>query len=163
MQSNYQNTINMQLGGKHLKKFFGGISCEKSRFYAKQSYFFQILGRGAPGASTGSAPDMVDDESMITTLKWLSSHPESILCESVVWKSLSCSHPSEICNSKLLTFFSRVLIYLMIDYQSNMYCILIDILLFNSQWTLFQLHPWRELTRGTWITISSCLLDEVPY
>ena len=33
-----------------------GISCEKSRFYAKKIIFFPILG-GAPGASpTGSAP-----------------------------------------------------------------------------------------------------------
>ena len=38
-------------GGAHLKKLrrakggeniFGGISCEKSRFYAKKSYFFQF-------------------------------------------------------------------------------------------------------------------------
>jgi hypothetical protein len=38
-------------GGAHLKKFapsgggrenFWGISCEKSRFYAKKSYFFQF-------------------------------------------------------------------------------------------------------------------------
>jgi hypothetical protein len=30
-----------------------GISCEKSRFYAKKTYFFPILGGGrAPGAST---------------------------------------------------------------------------------------------------------------
>jgi hypothetical protein len=38
-------------GGVHLKKIapngggrenFGGISCEKSRFYAKKSYFFQF-------------------------------------------------------------------------------------------------------------------------
>ena len=29
---------------------FWGISCEKSRFYAKKIIFFQILGGGAPGA-----------------------------------------------------------------------------------------------------------------
>ena len=42
-------------GGAHLKKIapsgggrkhFGGISCEKSRFYAKKSYFFQFWGGG---------------------------------------------------------------------------------------------------------------------
>ena len=33
-------------------KNFGGISCEKSRFYAKKSYFFQFFGGGS-----GSAPD----------------------------------------------------------------------------------------------------------
>jgi hypothetical protein len=40
-----------KLGGAHVKKIapsggrrekFGGISCEKSRFYAKKSYFFQL-------------------------------------------------------------------------------------------------------------------------
>ena len=40
-----------KLGGAHLKKIapsggrrenFWGISCEKSRFYAKKSYFFQF-------------------------------------------------------------------------------------------------------------------------
>jgi hypothetical protein len=30
-------------------KFFGGISCEKSRFYAKKSYFFQFGGWGGGG------------------------------------------------------------------------------------------------------------------
>ena len=56
-------------GGAHLKKIAPsggrrencwGISCEKSRFYAKKSYFFPILGgggsaRGAP--PSGSAPE----------------------------------------------------------------------------------------------------------
>ena len=45
--------ISSQGGGAHLKKLrraeggveiFGGISCEKSRFYAKKSYFFQFQG-----------------------------------------------------------------------------------------------------------------------
>ena len=36
--------------GRH--EHFWGISCEKSRFYAKKSYFFPILGRG------GGAPVM---------------------------------------------------------------------------------------------------------
>ena len=35
-------------GGRH--EHFWGILCEKSRFYAKKSYFFPILGGGAPGA-----------------------------------------------------------------------------------------------------------------
>ena len=49
-----------QVRGTHLKKIassggrrenFWGISCEKSRFYAKKSYFFPIVGGGgAPGA-----------------------------------------------------------------------------------------------------------------
>jgi hypothetical protein len=33
-------------GGRREK--FWGISCEKSRFYAKKTYFFPILGGGAP-------------------------------------------------------------------------------------------------------------------
>ena len=44
-------------GGR--REHFWGISCEKSRFYAKKSYFFPILGGGgrAPGAlPPGSAP-----------------------------------------------------------------------------------------------------------
>jgi hypothetical protein len=52
-------------GGAHLKKIapsggrrenFWGISCEKSRFYAKRSYFFPILG----GARAGCAPPPLD-------------------------------------------------------------------------------------------------------
>jgi hypothetical protein len=35
---------------------FGGISCEKSRFYAKKNHFFPILGGGGGGAHTGCAP-----------------------------------------------------------------------------------------------------------
>jgi hypothetical protein len=38
-------------GGRH--ENIWGISCEKSRFYAKKSYFFPILG----GACAGCAPD----------------------------------------------------------------------------------------------------------
>ena len=58
-------------GGAHLKKMrrtegganfflFLGISCEKSRFYTKKSYFFPILGGGARAgcAPPGSAPEM---------------------------------------------------------------------------------------------------------
>jgi hypothetical protein len=33
-----------------------GISCEKSRFYAKKSYFFPILGRARAGCPPGFAP-----------------------------------------------------------------------------------------------------------
>ena len=58
-----------KLGGGALKKIapsggrrenFWGISCEKSRFYAKKSYFFPILGGegGAGCALLGSAPDI---------------------------------------------------------------------------------------------------------
>jgi hypothetical protein len=53
----YQGRIqDFKLGGAHLKKLsraeggakmFGGISCEKSRFYAKKIIFFPILGGGA--------------------------------------------------------------------------------------------------------------------
>ena len=43
---------------------FWGISCEKSRFYSKKSYFFPILGGGGelrvPGAPPpGFAPDNI--------------------------------------------------------------------------------------------------------
>ena len=31
-----------------MRENFGGISCEKSRFYAKKSYFFSILRGGTP-------------------------------------------------------------------------------------------------------------------
>jgi hypothetical protein len=38
-------------------KFFWGISCEKSRFYANKSYFFQFKGGGGTGCiPPGSAP-----------------------------------------------------------------------------------------------------------
>ena len=49
-----------QVRGGTLKKIapsehFWGISCEKSRFYAKKSYFFPILGGPPP---PGSAPEI---------------------------------------------------------------------------------------------------------
>ena len=47
-------------GGR--REHFWDISCEKSRFYAKKSYFFPILGGRAPGApppTPGSAPVVV--------------------------------------------------------------------------------------------------------
>ena len=55
--------ISSQGGGAHKKIApsgnFWGISCEKSRFYAKKSYFFQFQGGCAPGAPpAGSAPAM---------------------------------------------------------------------------------------------------------
>ena len=37
------------IGGRREK--FWGISCEKSRFYAKKSFFFQILGGGGGGGT----------------------------------------------------------------------------------------------------------------
>jgi hypothetical protein len=40
---------------REVRKFWG-ISCEKSRFYAKKSYLFSIIGGCAPGAPPGSAP-----------------------------------------------------------------------------------------------------------
>ena len=42
-------------GGADLN-FVWGISCEKSRFYAKKLYFFQFYGGGGGGASPGSVP-----------------------------------------------------------------------------------------------------------
>jgi hypothetical protein len=40
-----KNHIFSNCGGR--REHFWGISCEKSRFYAKKSYFFPILGGGA--------------------------------------------------------------------------------------------------------------------
>ena len=45
-----KNHIFSNCGGR--RENFWGISCEKSRFYAKKSYFFLILG----GARAGCAP-----------------------------------------------------------------------------------------------------------
>ena len=45
-----KNHIFSNCGGR--REHFWGISCEKSRFYAKKSYFFPILG----GARAGCAP-----------------------------------------------------------------------------------------------------------
>jgi hypothetical protein len=43
--------------GRGRREYFWGISCEKSRFYTKKSYFFPILGGRVPGAPPlGSAP-----------------------------------------------------------------------------------------------------------
>jgi hypothetical protein len=41
-----KNHIFFNCEGRH--EHFWGISCEKSRFYAKKSYFFPILGGGRP-------------------------------------------------------------------------------------------------------------------
>jgi hypothetical protein len=43
-----KNHIFSNCGGR--RENVWGISCEKSRFYAKKSYFFPILGGRAPGA-----------------------------------------------------------------------------------------------------------------
>ena len=51
-----KNHIFSNCGGK--RENFWGISCEKSRFNAKKSYFFQFQGGIAPGAPPGSAPGM---------------------------------------------------------------------------------------------------------
>jgi hypothetical protein len=48
-----KNYIFSNCGGR--RENFWGISCEKSRFYAKKSYFFPILG----GARAGGAPPSV--------------------------------------------------------------------------------------------------------
>ena len=55
-----KNYIFSNCGGRC--EHFLGISCEKSRFYAKKSYFFQFQGGGrAPGAPpAGSAPACVE-------------------------------------------------------------------------------------------------------
>ena len=69
MQGRIQN---FKLGGDALKKIapsggrrenIWGISCEKSRFCAKKSYFFPILGGG--GRTPGAPPR---SEYAITTL-----------------------------------------------------------------------------------------------
>ena len=50
-----KNHIFSNCGGR--PENFWGISCEKSRFYANKSYFFQFKGGRAPGAPpSGSAP-----------------------------------------------------------------------------------------------------------
>ena len=51
-----------QVRGGAVKKIApsgGSISCEKSRFYAKKSYFFQFWGGHALGVPPGSAPVLV--------------------------------------------------------------------------------------------------------
>ena len=45
-----KNHIFTNCGGR--RENFWGISCEKSRFYAKKSYFFPILGGGRPPGSS---------------------------------------------------------------------------------------------------------------
>jgi hypothetical protein len=50
-----KNRIFSNCGGR--RENFWGISCEKSRFYVKKSYFFPILGGAHAGcAPPGSAP-----------------------------------------------------------------------------------------------------------
>jgi hypothetical protein len=48
-------------GGGGRREHFWGISCEKTRFYAKKSYFFQFWGGGrVPDAlPSGSAPGYI--------------------------------------------------------------------------------------------------------
>ena len=68
-----------QVRGAHLKKIapsggrrekFWGISCEKSRFYAKKSYFFQFQQGRAPGAPPppGSVPECIASNTNINHL-----------------------------------------------------------------------------------------------
>ena len=54
-----KNHIFSNCGGRH--EHFWGISCEKSRFYAKNSYFFPILGGARAGCPPPeSAPGMLN-------------------------------------------------------------------------------------------------------
>ena len=65
------------------REIFWGISCKKSRFYAKKSYFFPILGGGgrAPGAPhPGSAPVHVPIQSMSITPKPKAKVPRNVRC-----------------------------------------------------------------------------------
>ena len=58
MDSTIQGRIqDLKLGGYTKKDYIWGILCQKSRFYAKKSYFFPILGGRAP---PGSAPATVE-------------------------------------------------------------------------------------------------------
>ena len=50
-------------------KHFWGISCEKSRFYAKKSYFFQFWGGVAPPAGSAPALDAQDTRQRQTKQK----------------------------------------------------------------------------------------------
>ena len=54
-----KNHIFSNCGGR--RENFWGISCEKSRFNAKKSYFFPILGRARAGCAPppGSAPALI--------------------------------------------------------------------------------------------------------
>jgi hypothetical protein len=51
-----KNHIFTNCGGR--RENFWGISCEKSRFYAKKIIFLPILGGRAPGARPESAPGL---------------------------------------------------------------------------------------------------------
>ena len=76
----------VQSGGR--REIFGGISCEKSRFYVKKS-FFPILGGSTP---PGSAPDVY-----LQTIVSVSYHYKNltncylIKCNSS-WKNLKIAH-----------------------------------------------------------------------
>ena len=50
-------------GGRHEK--FWGISCEKSRFYTKKSYFFQFKGGGGGAPPPESAPGKGDNNDTV--------------------------------------------------------------------------------------------------
>ena len=52
-----KNHIFTNCGGRH--EHFWGISCEKSRFYAKKSYFFPILGGGGAGCAPPPPPPWI--------------------------------------------------------------------------------------------------------
>ena len=75
------------LGGGGPRNFLG-ISCEKSRFYAKKIIFYPILGGRAPGAPPppGSAPAYAVKQSLIFV------HIHSV-CISL-FKRFSCWFPS---------------------------------------------------------------------
>ena len=73
-----KNHILSNCGERHENVW--GISCEKSRFYAKKSYFFQ--GGGVTPSPPGSAPDIHD-----YSLSWLgtgisvkNSYVKLVLC-----------------------------------------------------------------------------------
>ena len=103
-----------KLGGAHLKKIapsggrrehFWGISCEKSRFYAKNSYFFPILGGG--GGAPGAPPPWIRPCSLLLTVK--STHAATLLVADSVpleWEQRIPTRFADCCRNYVLLWMS---------------------------------------------------------
>ena len=116
-------------GGAHLKNFFWGISCEKSRFYAKKSYFFQILGGGAhrvPPPPPGSAPG--PDSLLTTTVTSTPIYPVKI--------SIGHKSPTDL-RSEMIFLQGKTVFYTFLPSTSPLLTDNIPILL---KWT----PPWLQ-------------------
>ena len=111
-----------------------GISCEKSRFYAKKSYFFPIL----EGGHTGCRPSP-----RVFTNQWWRQIRRPFICHFAIWLFL----PLVVCSHILHT-----VVPITVTLQSSTSWDLIDVCewMSNLDLTFWDWEKWNQLVYNTW-------------